>query len=99
MSRNRIIAALALLALSCGGTHEYRNNDLELAVNHAARDVCSCLFVMELDEAGCAAWVRARPEVASFRVDRQRKVVEASAFLLWGARARYDGPRYGCVLE
>lgn len=96
-------AAAAALLLGCGGggsrSREYLNNDLVLAAGHAARDMCSCTFVMRMDEDYCRAYTRASPDVARYSIDREKKTVEASALVLWGARARYIGPRYGCVLE
>jgi hypothetical protein len=98
--RRLALPLLALAALSCGGsTREYNNNDLVLVVSHAARDACSCYFVMEQDEAFCAAWLRASPNVAKYTIDHQNKRVQASALILWGAAARYEGERFGCVLE
>ena len=89
------------LALACGGggSRQYANNDLELAAAHAAKDVCSCLFVMNMPDDYCREWVRASPDVARYSVDRANKTVEASALVLWGARARYQGPHHGCTVE
>lgn len=98
----RILGALSLgAAVACGGggVREYSNNDLVLASSHAAKDMCSCLFVMNMPEDYCRAYTRASPDVARYSVDREQKTVEASALVLWGARARYVGPRAGCTLE
>ncbi|HVE84500.1 MAG TPA: hypothetical protein VND93_16705 [Myxococcales bacterium] len=92
------VAAGAVLACA-GSTREYSNNDLELAANHAAKDLCSCLFVSNMPEDFCRAYVKASPDVARFSVDQANKTVEASALVLWGARARYAGPHFGCTLE
>jgi len=94
-------AAMALGAvLACGGgAREYANNDLELAAGHAAHDLCSCLFVMKMPEDYCRAWVKASPDVARYSVDQAHKTVEASALVLWGARATYQGDHFGCTLE
>jgi hypothetical protein len=96
-----LLGLAAVLALSCGGgtSRQYNNNDLVLAVSHAARDACSCLFVMELDDASCQAWVRASPDVTKLIVDREAKTVTATSLVLWGAKARYVNERFGCVLE
>lgn len=89
----------ALSACERGGRRVYDNNDLELVTSYTAKDACSCLFVMEQDEAYCRAWVQASPSVARLTIDPEKKVVETSALLLWGARARYVDARAGCVLE
>jgi len=97
----RVLGALALGAVvACGGgVRQYANNDLELAAGHAAHDLCSCLFVMNMPEDYCRAWVKASPDVARFSVDQANKTVEASALILWGARAHYGGAHSGCTLE
>jgi hypothetical protein len=92
------LAAGAVLACG-GGARQYTNNDLELAAGHAAHDLCSCLFVMNMPEAYCRAWVKASPDVARFSVDQANKTVEASALVLWGARAVYEGEHHGCSLQ
>jgi hypothetical protein len=103
--KRRVLAVLlgallpALSACERGGRRVYDNNDLELVTSYTAKDACSCLFVMEQDEAYCRAWVRASPSVAHLTIDLEKKVVETSALLLWGARARYVDARAGCVLE
>lgn len=96
---------LLALALGCGrgtdaqGRVLYDNNDLQLAAANAARMTCSCLFVMEMPEDFCRAWVKASPSVARFSVDKFAKTVEASAFLAWAAKARFVDERTGCVME
>jgi hypothetical protein len=50
-------------------------------------------------EAYCRDWVRASPNVARFSVDATKKVVDASAFISWTARAHFVDDKHGCVLE
>lgn len=99
-SRGFLIAA-AVLAAACGPAtpRHYDNNDLELVAAYAARDVCSCRFVMEQGDAFCAAWIKASPEVGRYSADLKAKTVEASALLVWSASARHVGEHEGCVLE
>ncbi|MBI3181192.1 MAG: hypothetical protein HYZ28_03510 [Myxococcales bacterium] len=103
MRRTALVGLLALAAplVCCGPSspRQYQDNDLELASVYAAKEVCSCVFVMKQPEAFCRAWTKANPSVASFRVDTQARTVESSALLLWGAKARFTGARSGCVLE
>ena len=77
-----ILFALTL-TLACanpGPPRTYDNNDLELAVGNGARMTCSCIFVMQMSEDFCRAWVKASPDVARLGIDRQSKSVESSAF-------------------
>jgi hypothetical protein len=96
---------LLLLAFACGGcaaegdTRTYDNNDLELVAGNAAKMACSCLYVMNRDETYCKAWVRASPSVARLAADPVKKTVEASAFIVWTAKARFIDERRGCLLE
>ncbi len=101
MRRAWVALALGLAALSCGGSagRTYDNNDLQLATAYSAKEMCSCLFVMEQTEPFCRAWTKANPNVARVRVDPDARTVESSALLLWGARARFVDARTGCVLE
>jgi hypothetical protein len=94
---NRALA-LAVLALAACPEDAYDNNDAELAVHQKAKEMCSCLFVMELPEEHCAAWTKVTPNVAKAEIDRQAKRVHATALGFWSAHARFDG-RAGCVLE
>jgi len=97
--RRALLTAAALLALSCGAPGEYHSNDLQLAPGYGAKEMCSCLFVMEQAEAFCRAWTVASPPVARFRIDWAKKAVESSALMLWGARAHFVSVRAGCILE
>jgi hypothetical protein len=101
MSRLMLTVLACATALSCGreGMRPYDNNDLQLVTSYTAKDFCSCLFVMERDESYCRAWTAASPAVATVRVDKEARVVETAAALLWGARARFVDARTGCVLE
>ncbi len=96
------LALLGLVLASCAGDgppRTYKANDLELAVGNAARMTCSCVFVMNMPEDFCQAWVKASPDVARFSVDKGNKSVEASAFISWAAKAHYVDDDVGCVLE
>ncbi len=103
MKPTTLMVVLSLLLPACADDNAkqrtYDNNDLELAVGNAAKMTCTCRFVMEMDEAYCRDWVRASPNVARFSVDLEKKVVDASAFISWTARAHYVDDQHGCVLE
>ena len=96
-----LLGALVPVLASCEskGRRRYENNDLVLVTAYTAKDACTCLFVMERDEAFCRAFVKASPAVAQLTIDTEHKAVETSAVLLWGARAYYVDARSGCVLE
>lgn len=103
MKTSTLMLGLALCLSACADDNPklrtYDNNDLELAVGFAAKMTCTCRFVMEQDEAYCKEWVRASPNVARFSIDFEKKVVNASAFISWTARAHYVDDQHGCVLE
>jgi hypothetical protein len=97
----RLLGVLAAMTVvGCGaGANEYLNNDLVLASGHGAKDMCSCLFVMNMSQAFCEAYTAATPAIARYAIDWKAKAVDSSALALWGARAHYVGPHFGCVLE
>lgn len=100
--KTRIGVLGLLLVGACGGDGAFKlydNNDLELVTSYTAKEACSCLFVMEQDEAFCRAWVAASPAVAEFTVDTEAKVVKSNALLMWDAKARFVDDRTGCRLE
>lgn len=101
--RGALVLGWALALAACTGEaprgRPYDNNDLQLITAYTAKELCSCLFVLEQPEDFCRAWTRASPAVASYRVDLPGRAVEASAVLLWGARARFVDEKTGCVLE
>lgn len=102
MSRPSRFAFLLALALGCGaptGERLYASNDLQLVGDYTAKNVCSCLFVMEQTEDYCRAWVKANPSVARVSIDRQNKAVTSAALLLWGSTARYVDDVQGCVSD
>lgn len=101
--KRALLVFCTVIAASCADPSAdpatFDNNDAELAVGNTARMGCSCLFVMNMSEEYCRAWVKASPDVAKMNVDRAAKVVESSAFLSFGARARFVDEKRGCVLE
>lgn len=104
MKRFLAVTTFALSLSTCANPdaepyHTYAANDLTLAVGNSARMGCSCMFVMEMDETYCRAWVKASPDVAKVTFDTVNKRVESSAFLSWGAVARFVDDKRGCVLE
>ena len=101
MSRLFVCALLLLAGCASRETERqtYDNNDLELVMGNAARMSCTCLFVMQMPTDFCQAWVKASPSVASFKVDFEKKRVESTGLLNFGARARFVDQRRGCLLE
>lgn len=99
--RGLLLLLLGASAVSCssGGSRQYDNNDLQLATAYTAKELCSCLFVMEMPADYCNAWTRASPAVTKFKVDEAQKTVETTALLEWGAHARFDSVKFGCVIE
>ncbi len=101
--KRALLLCCTVIAAGCanpgGDQPTFDNNDVQLAVGNTARMGCSCLFVMNMSEDYCRAWVKASPDVAKMNVDLANKTVESSAFLSFGARARFIDEKRGCVLE
>jgi len=98
--KSRALLMAPLLLLTCGarGPAKYDAGLLKLASGVTAKEVCSCLFVMEMDEAWCQEWTRVSPDISKFKVDYDAKTVKGRA-LLARTTARYTGAREGCVIE
>lgn len=105
---SRILGTLAPTVVLCatlascgssGPDRIYDNNDLQLLTSYAAKELCSCIFVMGQTEAYCGQWTKAAPNLKTWSVDRGKGEVEAAAVLFWSKRARYIDRRHGCVLE
>lgn len=98
-----LLAGVFALAAGCadpnGDPRTFDNNDLELAVGNGARMGCSCMFVMNMPEEYCRAWVKASPDVAKVTFDVKAKTVESSAFISTAAKAHWVDEKHGCVLE
>jgi hypothetical protein len=92
-------ALLALSLGSCDNAGLYNNNDLVLLTAYAAKEICSCVFVMGREDDFCAAWAEASPDLKTYQIDHTNKTVTAQAVLFWGQTARYVSFRRGCVLE
>ncbi len=90
------VLAFLLLTAACS---RYDDNDLVLLTRYAAKQTCSCVFVMNRDERFCDAWARETPDAKTVTIDYRKKEVEAQAGVLWGAKARFVDRRHGCVLE
>jgi len=100
MSSKRMLWALPLLMVTCGAGSpaKYEAGLLKLGSGVAAKEVCSCLFIMGQDEAFCREWTKVSPDIAKFKVDYEEKTVKSRALFARSA-ARYVGPREGCVIE
>jgi len=98
----RAAIVLAVLGLSSCGTESgrvYDNNDLQLLTSYAAKELCSCIFVMKQSEDFCNAWTKAAPDIKTWKADYAATAIDTQAGLFFSARARYLGRRHGCVLE
>ena len=101
--RGGLLAALLVLLVlvpvldGCDAT--YSDNDLELLTRYRAKNLCSCLFVMERGEKYCSAWTSQAPRLATYSIDWDAREVSTQAMMYWGAKARFVDAERGCVLE
>jgi len=102
----RTAMALALLGAALltgcakkGDVRTYDNSLFELASAFAAKETCSCRFVMQREEDFCREWVRVSPNVAKPKVDEEERVVTARALGMGKATARFVDDQLGCVLD
>ena len=77
----------------------YSKNRILLANNFTAKEMCSCMFIEKETKDQCMKDIRIKlGSIPSVRVLRAEKMVKASRFLMFPAKAHYRG-RYGCTLE
>ncbi len=94
-------ALVAMLLVGCGGNkdvHTYDNSLFQLASGFSAKEMCSCLFVMQRPESDCAEWTRVSPDVAKYKVDHDAKSVRSRALGMGKTVARWESERTGCVI-
>ncbi|OIQ18952.1 MAG: hypothetical protein BM556_06620 [Bacteriovorax sp. MedPE-SWde] len=85
-----VFLSLTFLLSSCG---------LKKGVSSSfAKEFCSCIFVEDQSEKYCKGYASYIVEVSSYKLDTERKFVQAS-FLFTDSIAKYTGSRFGCQLE
>lgn len=78
----------------------YPTGMLNLGLAYQAKELCSCLWVTGRSEKECRKDVYfPQLKLASLRVDGKHKRVKASLAFVFGAKAHFVSPRYGCVLD
>jgi hypothetical protein len=96
------VLALAVALIGCADerpSRPYSWNDLRMITAYTAEAACFCLFVEERTEEECRAYTKQSPAVATWTAETGAKTIDASAGLLWGARAKFSGPHVGCTVE
>lgn len=90
-----------MLLLGCGKktVASYDTGLFKLASGFSAKEMCSCVFVLERDEAFCGEWTRVSPNIAGFKVDHELKTVRSKALGTSPRTARYVDAKTGCILE
>ena len=95
----KFLLMLLPTGLFMGCAEGYSHNDLRMLTAYRAKEVCSCLFVQQQTEDYCRAYTVAFPNLATYSVDLEEKVVQAEALLVWSTTARYQSAKFGCVLD
>jgi hypothetical protein len=78
---------------------------LSLGTGYRAKEVCSCLFVLERSQENCDIWTRDIALNAAFSIDAQRKTVSSSypwlgsSLPLFTSVALFQDERRGCLLK
>jgi len=92
-----IIIMLGLGTSACG--ESYGNTELRLLVNFAAKETCSCVFVMRQSDAACLEYSRQFIPVGNVDIRHGQRRVDATQGGTWAGTARFVDDRLGCVLE
>ena len=92
----KILIASMILAMTWGCSHGYPNNDLQMITVYRAKELCSCLFVIQQTEDHCINWTVANPNITSFDIDAENKSVRSQALMFWHAKADFIDDKTGC---
>jgi len=102
MVKRVIIALLGLMALLGGGwlAMNYRDvkNFTAIISSYYAKEMCTCVFVIEQTEPVCHNIVRQYVPVQEVTIDQEKKRVTVTGLFRTNS-ASYQGPQYGCTLE
>lgn len=95
-----LLALAAALGTLTGAAHTYNNSRITIVLAFSAKAYCSCLYVNEMPEAQCRAYIDVGPKAPTPRmtVSPTDKTVTASYFYFFRQTARFEGPRFGCAL-
>ncbi|HYX36680.1 MAG TPA: hypothetical protein VE954_26520 [Oligoflexus sp.] len=102
-----ILAQVAILVLILWPDHftKLRILDiLNLGSGYRAKELCTCLFVLERSEEACNDWTRDIALNAAYSVDATHKIVTSSyqwlgsALPLFLSTASYQDEKRGCLL-
>jgi len=78
---------------------------LSLGTGYRAKEVCTCLFVLERSQENCDKWTSDISLNAAFSIDAQRKSVSSSyqwlgsSLPLFTSVALFQDERRGCLLQ
>ena len=93
MSRIVLISGVALLLSACD-----RIEGMRIGVNYTAKNLCSCMFVMERDRDSCYGDMIGEVEQIPVEVDADSRTVRASIFGVITSEASHERGR-GCSLR
>lgn len=93
----KLFAVLLLAApvLSCG-VLGYENTELRILTNFAAKETCSCMFVMKRTEEYCVEYSRQYIPIGRIDVDVATKTVRAAQGGEWVGVAKWESQAFGC---
>ncbi len=97
--RGAWISILLAALLGCSKAEPYRTGKLSMLSAFSAKEMCTCLFVVERSETFCREYVKQWPPVTWVSVNHGAKTVSARALLFYASRARWVSRDYGCILE
>lgn len=95
-----LFALFGALAMLTGAGRTYDNSKITIVLAFSAKAYCSCLYVTEMPEAHCLAYMDVGPKAPKPRlsVSPEEKTVTASYFFFFRQKAQYQGARFGCSL-
>lgn len=87
---------LTLLFLSQMSFAKYKGSSASFATAFAAKEMCSCLFVVGQTKKYCKQYIKNKVFNPPVSVNNKQKKVSSSILGLWRRKAKYMGPKTGC---
>lgn len=92
------LGLFTLLALWIGWNWQHVRYFPEIISSFTAKEMCSCLYVMELGKEPCVNYARQYIPIQSYSIDEKAKIVTVRGLFRTNS-ASYQGRRYGCRLQ
>ena len=79
-------------------TKKFQNGLLGIISSHHAKELCSCLFVMNRNKTWCLEYISYGPPLHLYSIDESNKKVSVRSALIKKSEARFINKDLGCKI-